>query len=151
MFVCQLDSYAAFKVMQAARLVIDPDFPEYAVYILTDDDDGSKYMFAGLYLGEGGVITVPKKIEGYTVYGVLDYAFYGNSTVTNVTIPSGIEYVGEQAFANCSGLKRVYIPKSVNYIGDSLVDNSSNVTVYVKSGSYAYRYCKDNGIRYKTY
>ena len=41
-----------------------------------------------------------------------------NTTITEVVIPDGVEYIEKYAFYNCVGLKKVTIPSSVRFIRD---------------------------------
>ena len=66
-----------------------------------------------------GSITIPSTLGGYMVKGVGDYAFYGCSGLTSVTIPEGVTSVGNSAFQGCAGLVSVAIPTSVTSIGSS--------------------------------
>ena len=56
----------------------------------------------------------------YTSYNdkLGDYAFYGCSGLTSLTIPSSVTSIGENAFHDCSGLTSLVIPSSVTSIGD---------------------------------
>lgn len=50
-------------------------------------------------------LTIPEKSpEGYIVIAISEKAFYGNSFIRAVEIPSTISSIGELAFANCSQL-----------------------------------------------
>ena len=73
-----------------------------------------------------GVITketlvIPYKctINGveYPVVEIENEAFYGCSSITNVTIPSSVISIGVSAFSECSNLINVIIPDSVKSIG----------------------------------
>ena len=46
-----------------------------------------------------------------------DYAFYGCSGLTSLTLPSGVTEIGEHAFLNCRGLTNFTIPSGVTKIG----------------------------------
>jgi hypothetical protein len=52
-----------------------------------------------------------------TVVSIGDEAFYGCNSLTNVTIPYGVKYIGKGAFGS-SKLTSIDIPSSVEYIGD---------------------------------
>ena len=46
-----------------------------------------------------------------------DFAFYGCSGLTSLTLPSGVTEIGEHAFLNCRGLTNFTIPSGVTKIG----------------------------------
>ena len=48
-----------------------------------------------------------------------DYAFYGCSGLTSLTLPSGVTSIGYRAFEGCSGLTSLTIPSGVTEIGYS--------------------------------
>lgn len=50
------------------------------------------------------------------------------------------------AFADCRKLKTLYIPETVTEIGAEAFINCDSLTVHGKKNSYAYYYCKMNGI-----
>ena len=47
-----------------------------------------------------------------------DYAFYGCSGLTSLTLPSGVTKIGGGAFFNCSGLTSLTLPSGVTSIGN---------------------------------
>ena len=68
-----------------------------------------------------GSIAIPDTVtyEGvnYSVTSIEDYAFYGCSSLTDITIPEGVTSIGNGAFYLCSSLKSINIPESVTSIG----------------------------------
>jgi hypothetical protein len=112
------------------------------------------------YRGAGGAVTLPSTIEGFPVTGIDNNTFYGNTTLTSVTIPNCITSIGNQAFSACSGLTSVSLPERfltdieyigltgqvaakalVTGIGNNLGSNNSFITdftstVLSKSGNY---------------
>ena len=61
-----------------------------------------------------------------------DYAFYGCSGLTSLTIPSSVTSIGNSAFEGCSGLTSLTIPSSVTSIGKwAFYGCSGLTTIYV--------------------
>ena len=57
-----------------------------------------------------------------------DYAFYGCSGLTSLTIPSSVTEIGWYAFEDCSGLTSFTIPSGVTSIGWSVFEGCSGLT-----------------------
>ena len=57
-----------------------------------------------------------------------DYAFYGCSGLTSLTLPSGVTSIGYRAFEGCSGLTSLTIPSSVTSIGRGAFRGCSGLT-----------------------
>ena len=57
-----------------------------------------------------------------------DYAFYGCSVLTSLTLPSGLTEIGEGAFAACSGLTSLTLPSGVTSIGNYAFWHCSGLT-----------------------
>ena len=74
-----------------------------------------------------GEVVIPSSItvEGqeYPVASIGEWAFYGCSGLTSVTIPNSVTSIGDCAFRDCSGLTSVDIPNSVTSIGDCAFKN----------------------------
>ena len=64
-----------------------------------------------------GAITIPSTVDGHTVTGIGDYAFYLCSSLTSIIIPDSVTTIGQYAFSNCSSLTSVDLGNSVTSIG----------------------------------
>ena len=69
-------------------------------------------------------IEIPYLYKFKPVVGIEEKAFSGCSNLKQITIPSGVETIGDYAFEGCESLESITIPDSVTSIG-----------------SYAFRYC----------
>ena len=58
----------------------------------------------------------------------INYAFYGYTNLTNVTIPTSVTSIGDYAFYNCTSLTNVTIPDSVTSIGVCAFSGCSGLT-----------------------
>lgn len=70
-----------------------------------------------------GLLLYPAKKAGtaFTVsaktYTISPYAFYKAENLTNVSLPSGLVTIENNAFYGCINIKSITVPKTVNYIG----------------------------------
>ena len=76
--------------------VIEGDF----VFYPNDIDINSYYIKE--YLGTGGAVTIPATVNGKPVTKISYEAFYQRTDVTSVTLPEGLQYIGNMAFAETS-------------------------------------------------
>ena len=77
-----------------------------------------------------------------------DWAFYGCSGLTSLTIPSGVTSIGDKAFRGCSRLTSLTIPSGVTSIGDWAFSGCSGLTSLTipssvtSIGNYAFYGCR---------
>ena len=77
----------------------------------------------------GGFAYVRYSDNEYTSNDKLgDYAFWGCSGLTSLTIPSGVTEIGDEAFSGCSGLTSLTLPSSVTSIDDGAFEGCSGLT-----------------------
>ena len=107
--------------------------------------DSLRFSSRTLYIGgnkvEGDLI-IPDSVTS-----IGDYAFYGCTGLTSVTIGNSVMSVGEESFYGCTELKSITIPDSVTSIGyctfynTAWYNNQPGGLVY--AGKVAYKYKGD--------
>lgn len=71
-----------------------------------------------------GVVNVPQGVKK-----IAAQAFCDNKSITGVTLPSGLTYIGDSAFCRCSGLSgELVFPRSMRIIEFGAFANCSNLT-----------------------
>jgi len=88
------------------------------------------------YNSYSGDIVIPNTVTyngtSYTVASIGDWAFYGCSGLTSVSIPNSVTSIGSSAFYCCYSLSSITIPNSVTSIGSkafTLCRSMSSVTI----------------------
>ncbi len=61
------------------------------------------------YSGNDTVVRIPSEYEGVPIIGVFGGAFYGNTEITEIIIPSTIESIDITAFDECSSLSAITV------------------------------------------
>lgn len=78
-----------------------------------------------------GVVNIPSKVEYegvvYTVISIGDFAFYGCSSLTSITIPESVTTIGMSAFEDCQALKKLIFEDGENSLILSSKYNGLNV------------------------
>ncbi len=72
---------------------------------------------------------IPTQVLGYKVVGVADYAFSTHEEIKKVIMPNTIEWIGENAFLDCTNLSSFTWSKNLKDIG---VDAFSGTKFYEK-------------------
>ena len=72
-------------------------------------------------------VKIPSELNGRPVQRIDDYSFKGCTSLTSVTIPDSVKWIGRSAFQSCSGLTSVKIPASVTSIGDYAFKDCSSL------------------------
>ncbi len=78
--------------------------------------------------------TLPSQISGQSYTKLNDSIFSEIENIKSVTIPSGVEDIGEQAFSGCSNLETVVIPDTVTKIGRKCFYKSTKLKEVSASG-----------------
>ena len=79
---------------------------------------GSSLFGPSIDKATAGSIVIPAEYNGYRVTGISSNAFYACTGLTAVTLPEGIEYIGESAFRACTNLSTISLPSTITAIGD---------------------------------
>jgi len=77
-------------------------------------------------IGYKGTINGDIIINTGTV-GISGYAFGYLPSLTSITIPNSVRYIGDSAFYGCTGLMSITIPDSVEYIGYSTFEGCTSL------------------------
>ena len=103
------------------------------------DANGLRYIcatgsnVATLFVGKDvSDVVVPSNISdensiNYTVTGIDKQAFYGFSSIANLTISENVTIIGPDAFKNCSSLKTAKLPSSLTSIKSNAFNGCGNL------------------------
>ena len=79
-----------------------------------------------------GAVTIPSTViynsKTYSVTSIGDWAFYGCSSLTAITIPESVKSIGRFAFSRCSSLTSITISEGVQILGDYAFSYCSALT-----------------------
>lgn len=75
-------------------------------------------------------------------------AFKACRSLTEINIPLSVTDIGHQAFYDCEALEKLELSGGVKYIGKNAFGACPRLIVYVRRGSFAERYCKENGVKF---
>ena len=87
---------------------------DFAYEVLSETE---KTCVVTKYTGSESVVSIPSRIEGYTVTDIGDSAFAYNDLLTSVRIPEGVLHIGVGAFQYCKNLTSVKLPDGLLCIG----------------------------------
>ena len=84
-----------------------------------------------LYIGKSGYVTVPSTYNGNTIVGIGAQAF-SQTGIKELTIPSSIEAIGDEAFSGCSSLVYIKFSRGLRALGNSAFSGcSSKIRAYI--------------------
>ena len=96
------------------------------VLTITGSGDMFAYGFASFPWNEFRSNIKTINISG--ISNISDYAFFGCSSLTTITIPNSVSTIGNSAFRDCSSLKYITIPNSVTSIDEGAFFGCSSLT-----------------------
>lgn len=121
-----------------------------------------------------GNLDIPSKVtykkETYKVIGISYHAFVECKDLTGITIPSSVQYIGEEAFLGCTNLEKVEIaygvkkidtkafsgceklkeleiPDTVKTLGDDIC--AADCCIHCLKDTEAENYAKENELKYE--
>lgn len=97
------------------------------------NEDETSYSVSGVSGTKSALASfdVPSEYDGLPVTRIEDEAFWRCTALRKVTLPEGIEYIGDRAFAQCP-IDEITIPSTVTEIGYAafgMCDSLKEVTV----------------------
>ena len=130
--------------------VTDNDFDDGSVLSAGSNvtDDGFQYTTSGLYAtitkytGGDSEVTIPSKIDNYTVTKISDSAFAYNPVITSVVISNTVTEIGNFVFYGCDELKSVKLPSRLKKLGYSFIANTQITSLTIPAGL---TYCATGG------
>ena len=117
---------------------------DFACVVLSD----GTIEIAG-YTGTSSEVVIPEFIDGKKVTSIGNSAFFKNSLITNVTIPSGAVRIGNYSFGYCDSLRKITIPSSVTSIAqNAFINHSDELVVYCFNDSTATNFVQQNNMNH---
>lgn len=94
----------------------------------TYTDDGTSITITGYPTTATGAVNIPATIIGKPVTSIKGSAFFFCTTITSVTIPEGVKYLGDAAFQYCYSLGSVTLPSTIIAININAFYNCRSMT-----------------------
>ncbi|MBQ3069960.1 MAG: leucine-rich repeat protein, partial [Clostridia bacterium] len=138
-------SVCATAVTETIPAFKDADPSELNRLLYEWRDDG--YWVADIQSCINPILTIPATYEGKAVVGIAEKAFYKNTVLEEVIIPSSVKACEYRAFYKCTSLKKVRLPDGLTTIPDGMFEGCSslaqvNLPAFVRSiGSKAFASC----------
>lgn len=82
------------------------------------------------YSGKESQLSLPLAFGSESVIGINSGAFENNNSVTQITMPSTIEFIGDRAFAGCINLSGLTVSSGLKNIGDEAFADCSSLSYF---------------------
>ncbi|MBQ3223991.1 MAG: leucine-rich repeat protein [Clostridia bacterium] len=116
----QYDAYAAALYEAGCYSAVQPSGANAIVYDWSSDPSDFEFDAETgtitLYVGTGACVEIPEQIDGVQVSAIGDNAFYSDPYLCWLTLPEGLETIGESAFEWCSTLVHVEFPSTLKTV-----------------------------------
>lgn len=127
----------------------------YTCHVIPANGDTGKASISGwketdylsdAFIPESVLIQVLGKVQPFNITQIDERAFARKKNLRSIYIPHTVTSIEPRAFLQCLDLKSVYIPDSVTTIyKDSFEGLRNQIIIYGDSGSYAEKWCLQNG------
>jgi hypothetical protein len=104
-----LRSTPAFAAV--CSLILFAAAPSVEAQFITETNGGAITIDG--YTGSGGDIGIPGILNGLPVTTIRGLAFYGQTSLTSVTISNGVSSIGNAAFYGCANITNISLPGSM--------------------------------------
>ncbi|MGO8931570.1 MAG: leucine-rich repeat domain-containing protein [Limisphaerales bacterium] len=121
----QTSKIASTTKLLLILLLLLPPVMAQAQFSFTTNSDGT--LNIAKYTGPGGAVVIPNTTNGLPITTIGDGAFFGNSTVTSVTVGTNVTSIADQAFSY-SSVTKVALPGSVTNIAFDSFHNCNSLT-----------------------
>ena len=109
------------------------------ILAFTSNGDGTCYVSGISTCTDTDIVIPPVSPDGDSVTSIGEYAFYGCTGLTSITIPNSVTSIDNYAFYGCTGLTSITIPDSVTWLGDSAFFGCTGLTsITVAEGNPVY-------------
>lgn len=86
----------------------------------------------------GGIVNIPAAVvyegEELAVVGIGPYAFAGSWSLSAVSLPASVRYLGRNAFQSCSSLTSISLSPEVSTVGDQAFYSCSSLASFMGEG-----------------
>ncbi len=80
------------------------------------------------YIGSDAAVYIPDMIDDYDVAEIDENAFYGNTSLSTIYIPSSVKTIGSHAFQNCSNLSEIIFSEGLIDINAEAFRNCTSLS-----------------------